>query len=90
MLETRPVPTCFGIIDNVFPLGEEELRSIRPACFQCEHLTRCLKTAADSPDGRAMRADRMEAMRDAAGGGLRGFFHRWAELKQLRQGSRKK
>jgi len=82
-------PECFGALDEVFPLGPDGLRSIRPACRQCGWLTDCLKAAVDSPAGVEMRAERMRAMDQRSGGGWRRFISRWSELKLMRQNQAK-
>lgn len=83
-------PECFGALDEVFPLGPDDLRSIRLTCRQCGHLKACLKAAADSPAGVEMRAERMRAMDRRSGGGLRRFVSRWSELKLMRQNKTKR
>ena len=90
MSASESKPPCFGVLDEVFPLGQGDLRSIRPNCYDCPSLKVCLKAAVGSPEGVEMRADRMEAMGGLAGGGIRGFISRWSELKLMRQAAAEK
>ncbi|MBU2548281.1 MAG: hypothetical protein KKB20_07730 [Proteobacteria bacterium] len=85
MTAPDPPPACFGILDDVFPPGPDDLRSVRPSCTECPRVKACLKAASESPAGFEMRARRLEAAGASDTGGLRGFLLRWSELKQARQ-----
>ncbi|MEW5724035.1 MAG: hypothetical protein AB1896_13075 [Thermodesulfobacteriota bacterium] len=78
-------PDCFGRLDQVFPLGEEGLRQVRPSCDGCGLVKDCLAAAARSPEGVEMRARRTEAAQRDQGRGLIGFLNRWSELKASRR-----
>jgi hypothetical protein len=71
---------CFGILDNVFPVGEEGLREVVPACFQCTDRVECLRTALATKEGLEMRAQKLE--QTAACSGL-GWLRRWSRKKEL-------
>jgi len=71
---------CFGILDRVFPLGEEGLRHVPEPCFECEHRVDCMKEALNSPDGIEMR---MEMLSRSKGEGLIGWIKRWSQMKEL-------
>jgi hypothetical protein len=71
---------CFGILDKVFPVGEQGLREIVPECFQCPERTLCLKAALSTEEGLEMRAEILDR---ASAGGLMGRLHRWSQKKEL-------
>ena len=77
---------CYSVLDVVFPLGEDELRTVGPDCLACPDHTDCLKAALATADGRRLRSERLEEA-DRAGlrsrGGLAGFLTRWSELKTI-------
>ncbi|MFH1090321.1 MAG: hypothetical protein V1742_02010 [Pseudomonadota bacterium] len=81
-------PDCFGCLEEVFPLGPDDLRSVKPACRQCPLVQECLRDAAASPAGLEMRAERLAAASRPFGGGLTGFLKRWSELKSLHRRAR--
>lgn len=71
---------CFGILDEVFPMGEDGLREIVPACFECPDRVACLRAALATVKGLEMR----EALLDRApAGGLIGRLKRWSQKKEL-------
>jgi len=71
---------CFGILDKVFPVGENGLRGIIPECFQCPERTQCLKSALLTEEGLIMRADILDR---AAAGGMIGRLKLWSQKKEL-------
>ena len=71
---------CFGLLDSVFPVGNEGLREITPACFQCPERTRCLKVALGTKEGLALRTEVLER---AAASGMVGGVQRWSQKKIL-------
>lgn len=79
MTKTKTKP-CFGILDEVFPMGPEGLREVVPACFECPQKTDCLKAALKTEEGVELRSqilDRTPAT------GLMGRIRRWSEKKSL-------
>jgi len=76
----EPEKDCFGILDRVFPMGEEGLREIVPDCFDCSHKKACLQAALDTKEGLAFRD---EVLDRAPAGGLAGRLKRWSDKKQL-------
>jgi hypothetical protein len=85
MTETLPKPPCYGLLDQVFPLGDDDLRSVRPDCRDCRLVQTCLKAASESEAGTEMLASRMAAMHHGSQQGLLGFLNRWSELKAMRR-----
>ena len=84
--------TCFGILDEVFPLGDKGLREIVPECFKCPDATLCLKSAISTKEGLEMREEILDR---AASGGFVGRLQRWSQKKALhrlikRQSEKKK
>ena len=76
---------CFGVLDKVFPVGEEGLREIVKACFQCPDRVSCLKAAMGTKEGLEMRLQNLDR---AASEGVIGRVRRWSyrkELHRLRQ-----
>jgi hypothetical protein len=71
---------CFGILDKVFPVGEQGLREIVPECFQCPERTLCLKAALSTEEGLEMRAEILDR---ASAGGLMGRLQRWSQKKEF-------
>ncbi|MBC8418921.1 MAG: hypothetical protein H8E10_10050 [Desulfobacterales bacterium] len=87
-----PRKDCFGILDNVFPMGKEGLREIVPACFECPERKGCLQTALETEEGFQLRS---VALDRSSAGGLFGRLRRWSEKKELSrlnksQGGKKK
>ena len=72
--------TCFGVLDQVFPLGDRGLREVRPGCFQCPERVACLKAALDTREGVDMRAEILERVPTK---GLMGRIKRWSHKKAL-------
>jgi len=71
---------CFGILDQVFPMGPEGLREITPTCFECPDKTVCLKAALNTQEGvefRSQLLDRTPAT------GVWARLRRWSEKKSL-------
>ena len=73
-------PPCFGILEEVFPLGTEGLRQSPPRCMGCSRKTECLRTALRGPQGLAFRGEKLKAADNA---GLLGFWSRWSRKKHL-------
>ena len=71
---------CYGILDRVFPVSNNELREITPECFHCPDRTPCLKAALCTKEGLRMRE---EVLDRAAASGVMGRLQRWSQKKQL-------
>ena len=79
--------TCFGILDEVFPVGKEGLREVPRDCFECEERLPCLKKALDTKEGYKMRSDNLEKMPPE---GILGRVKRWSQKKELNRLAREK
>lgn len=77
---TKPQKRCFGILDKVFPMGNEGLREIVHTCFDCPDKQACLKEALNTEQGLRFRS---EVMDRSPSSGLAGRFKRWSEKKDL-------
>jgi len=74
-------PVCYGVLDEVFPMGGEGLRHSPERCMACSHKTPCLRTALSTdPEADHLREERVD--RAYAAGNL-SFIERWARKKSL-------
>ena len=71
---------CFGILDEVFPVGENGLRETVTACFDCPQKVACLKAALATKEGLMFRSEILDR---APATGLAGRIKKWSEKKQL-------
>lgn len=71
---------CFGILDKVFPVGENGLRGIVPECFHCPERIKCLRAALSTEEGLEMRAEILDR---AAAGGIIGRLQGWSQKKEI-------
>ena len=71
---------CFGILDRVFPMGEEGLRVIVSTCFDCPDRKVCLQAALATREGLGFRCELIDR---APVRGLVGRLKRWSEKKEL-------
>ncbi|MBW2709696.1 MAG: hypothetical protein JRD04_10575 [Deltaproteobacteria bacterium] len=78
MIQSRK--DCFGILNNVFPMGNEGLREIVPECFKCADRKGCLQTALKTEQGFELRS---EVLDRSSSGGLLGSLKRWSDKKAL-------
>jgi hypothetical protein len=78
---------CFGILDMVFPMGEEGLREVGPECLDCPHRKPCLQKALSTEEGIAFRNQILDR---AAEKGLIGPLERWSEKKNIFRSSKLK
>ncbi len=78
MTETKK--ECFGILDKVFPMGEDGLRETVTSCFDCPSKVACLRAALATEEGLMFRSGILD--REPASG-LAGKIKRWSEKKQL-------
>lgn len=75
-------PDCFGVIDVVFPMGDDGLRHSPESCMECRHKTECLRTAIKNPKGLKVREELVDRAYDA---GNIGFLKRWSKRKYLQK-----
>lgn len=80
--KTSHCPSCFGVLEIVFPEGENGLRSSPEKCLQCRHKTDCLRTAMQSPAGIRVREVCVDRAYDS---GMMGFLERWSRKKAFQR-----
>ena len=73
---------CFGILENVFPMGKEGFREIVPTCFECPEKKACLQKALKTEEGFRLRSEILDR---SPANGLLGKLRRWSEKKELSQ-----
>jgi hypothetical protein len=71
---------CYGILDKVFPMGDEGMRQVPPLCQECSGRVACLRTAMSTPEGIEVRAERVDR---AAAKGIWGRLQMWSIRKEL-------
>ena len=79
-------PECFGILESVFPLGENGLRITPDSCFPCVFKTECLRSAMAGTDGLDVREEIVDR---AYASGMMKFLERWSKKKTLHQKKRR-
>lgn len=72
-------PACFGVLDQVFPMGPSGLREVTAACWDCARRVECLRVAVATGEQAEVIAEEVAGRSD--GDGLGGFVRRWSRLK---------
>ena len=80
IMKKKEYPYCFGIIENVFPNGEDGLRHTPENCFVCIYKTECLRAAMEKSGGLKMQEEQVDR---AYQSGMIGFLERWSRKKNL-------
>ena len=78
--ENNKYPSCFGMIDRVFPIGKDGLRSSPEACLECVCKTECLRSAMAGSGGLTVHEELVDRAYDS---GMIGFLGRWSKKKDL-------
>ena len=86
MTDDSEYPSCFGMLDIVFPMGENELRQTPASCMVCFYKTKCLKTAMAGRAGLQVREEKVDR---AYASGMMGFVERWSNRKDLHRRKKK-
>ncbi|MDO9565404.1 MAG: hypothetical protein Q7J15_01470 [Candidatus Desulfaltia sp.] len=73
-------PSCFGIIEVVFPKADDGLRTTPEACLECPHKTECLRSAMKELGGLKVREELVDRAYES---GMIGFLGRWSQKKVL-------
>ncbi len=81
-IENKNYPFCFGILETVFPKGENGLRFSPETCLMCIYKTECLKTAMQGKSGISVKEEVVDRAYDS---GMLGFFERWSRKKALKR-----
>lgn len=80
--EEEALPKCFGDLETVFPMGDDDLRKSPEACINgCMLKTLCLRTAMVKKENKVkVQEDQLDRAYQT---GAMGFFERWAKKKEL-------
>ena len=76
----KKYPSCFGILDRVFSIGEDGLRSSPEACLECIYKTQCLRSAMAGSGGLTVHEELVDRAYES---GMIGFLSRWSKKKDL-------
>ncbi len=76
----KKYPSCFGILDRVFPIGEDGLRTSPEACLECIYKTKCLRSAMAGSGGLTVHEELVDRAYES---GMIGFLGRWSKKKDL-------
>ncbi len=79
-LETDKSLACFGILDQVFPMGGDGLRESPEKCMACDHKTACLRAAASGGPGLDLKKEQVDRAYES---GNMGFLKRWSRKKRI-------
>ncbi len=79
-IKTDKHPSCFGILNSVFPVSENGLRETPASCFKCTYKTECLKTAMGGFEGIEVHEEILDRAYES---GIIGFFGRWSKKKDM-------
>ena len=83
----KQYPSCFSILEKVFPKGEDGFRNTPPACGTCSHKTECLRAAMEGIGGLKMQEEFVDR---AYSVGMINFLERWSQKKDLKRRIREK
>lgn len=76
---------CYGILERVFPMGENGLRETPAECFTCPERIECMRAAMKTKQGILMQEAVLER---SAESGLRGRIRRWSRRKEIERMAR--
>lgn len=75
-------PSCFGILEKVFPKRDDGMRMTTESCFPCYCKTDCLKQAMDGLDGLKIQEENIDR---AYKSGMINFLERWSRKKFIQK-----
>ncbi len=76
----RDKKECFGVLEVVFPIGEDGLRHSPDACMTCADKTECLRTAVAQADGLRVKEESVDRAYQAR---RISFLQRWSRKKSI-------
>ena len=79
-MNKKKYPSCFGVIDSVFPKKENGLRNTPATCLACSHKTECLKSAMQGPGGLKVKDEFIDRAYESE---MIGFLERWSKKKDI-------
>jgi hypothetical protein len=81
-------PPCYGDIETVFPMGENNIRTSPDYCMLCHCKTLCLRDAMkEHKIGPKVQEEFVDRAYD---GGMINFMERWSKKKTLQRKTEKK
>jgi len=78
----KKYPTCFGVLESVFPEGTDGFRKTPERCFPCVYKTDCMRSAMGGSGGLKVREEFIDR---AYTSGMMNFLERWARKKDLQR-----
>ncbi|MFP3980929.1 MAG: hypothetical protein ACLFUY_05995 [Desulfobacterales bacterium] len=87
MSDSENRPECFGVLELVFPPGEDGLRHSPEVCLACDHKVACLRQAVSGGGGLQVADEKVDRAYQAR---RISFLERWARKKSIHQKKRKK
>ena len=84
--QEKKYPSCFGVLETVFPKREDGLRSTPTGCLGCMNKTLCLRSAMTGVDGLKVREEFIDR---AYASGRITFWERWSGKKEIERRIRK-
>ncbi len=75
-------PSCFGVLDSVFPKTESGLRSTPDSCLSCSFKTECLRTAMKGRGGLEVQEELVDRAYES---GMMTFLQRWSKKKNFQR-----
>lgn len=76
----KKYPSCFSVLEVVFPEGEDGLRKSPESCLMCVRKTECLRAAMRKTGGLKVREEFVDRAYES---GVIGFFERWSKKKRI-------
>jgi hypothetical protein len=76
------LPACFGVLDSVFPVGENGIRNSPEACLECLHKTDCLRLAMKKSEGLRFQEECIDRAYESR---MIGFLERWSKKKDVQR-----
>ncbi len=74
------LPECFGLLETVFPMGNDGLRLTPETCFECPLKTDCLRAALKGTAGLRVHEEHIDRSYES---GMIGFMERWSKKKVI-------
>ena len=86
-MNKKKYPSCFGLLDTVFPKKENGLRITPDNCLACYYKTECLKSAMQGPGGLKVKDELVDRAYESK---MIGFLERWSKKKDINRKLKKK
>ncbi len=73
-------PSCFGDLDQVFPVSDDGLRHSPEKCMACDLKTPCLRAAISGENQVVVEGEKVDRAYES---GRMSFLARWSRKKAL-------